>query len=407
MKHKSLCSMLLGAAVGISSLNYTYASDGKERNEMNRLVDKTISTSLVCMERSVEEIGDTLRYPTYGTKDLRWQTNGSGDWVSGFYPGCLWYSFALSNDKKFETWARQWTSGISQEKYNTKSHDLGFRFMCTFGNGLLWGDSSLKSSYTDNILTAAETLSKRYHPTFQALSSNWDKFPEPNSIPVVIDIMMNIELLFWASQNGGNERYYEMARSHALTTWKDFVRTDGGTYHVVRYDKKTGNIINRGQLQGEGTETTWSRGHAWMVYGLVVAYRFTHETVFLDRAKLALDYFIRNLPEDRIAAWDFHSKVNYRDVSASAIVVSALYELLTYLPEGVEKDHYSREADLMLTSLCKSPYFTEGKNTNCLLDHSVQYYPINSNVDVHVHLLIITFWRHCIVTSNFISNLLG
>ena len=96
MKKKTLHSILWSIGLGVMSISLTYASDNPARSEMNRLVDRTIKTSLVCMERSVAEVGDTLKYPTYGTKDLRWQTNGSGDWVSGFYPGALWYSFAAA-----------------------------------------------------------------------------------------------------------------------------------------------------------------------------------------------------------------------------------------------------------------------------------------------------------------------
>ena len=36
----------------------------------------------------------------------------------------------------------------------------------------------------------------------------------------------------------------------------------------------------------------------------------------------------------------------------------------------------------MISSLCTPPYFTDGLRTNCILTHSVQYLPLNSNVDV-------------------------
>jgi len=349
------------------------------RDDLNNLVKETISSSISCLERTVAEIGDTLKYPTYGTPERTWQVNSSKDWVSGFFPGALWYAYALSGNQTFESWARSWTSGIEAEKYNAKTHDLGFRFMCTYGKGIEF-EPSLEDAYKPIILTAAETMSHRYHPEFKALSSNWDRKKIEGTTPCVIDIMMNLEILFWAARNGGDPGYSQLAIDHANTTWKDFLREDDGTYHIVRYSQVDGSIVDKGQLQGDVKESTWSRGHAWLVYGLIMTYRFTQDVVFLDRAKRAADYFIRNLNPDGIANWDFQSNENYTDVSASAIVTSGLYELITLLPEGREKDYYSYQADRMLAALCHAPYFI-GNETNCLLDHSVQYFHLDHNVD--------------------------
>jgi hypothetical protein len=349
---------------------------------LDSLVDNAIGISLRHLEMSVAEVADTTLFPTYATKELKWKLKSSADWTSGFYPGCLWYAYELSGDPRFEKWARQWTASCEKEKLNTDTHDLGFRFLCSFGNGLRLGKGDAYRGYKDVILTAANTLSQRFNPRVGCLSSNWDRVKIENSFPVVIDIMMNLELLYWASRNGGPSYLADYARTHAVTTFRDFVRPDGGTYHIVRYDKDTGKIINRGTLQGAGDETTWSRGHAWAVYGMVVVYRYTREKEFLDNAMRLADYFIRHLPEDRIAAWDFQSDITYRDVSASCIVTSALFEMIRYIDDSTRKKHYRTEAESMLRSLCRAPYFTADAETSCLLDHSVQYLPLNSNVDV-------------------------
>ena len=374
---KKLILIIAAAALAASC---TDKQPQTEREAMNSLVKETIEASLACLERSVAEIGDTLKYPTYGTPERNWQVKSSADWVSGFYPGSLWYAYAISGNKDFENWAKSWTTGIEAEKYNTKTHDLGFRFMCTFGNGIKFDGENLEAAYKPIVLTAAQTLSGRYHPEFGALSSNWDRQAIEGTTPCVIDIMMNLELLFWAAENSGDPNYAQLAINHANTTWKDFLREDDGTYHIVRYSQKDGSVVDKGQLQGDVKESTWSRGHAWLVYGLVMSYRFTHDVVFLDRAKRAADYFIRNLNPDGIANWDFQSTENYTDVSASAIVTSALYEMITMLPDGREKDYYSCQADRMLSALCQEPYFI-GRTTPCLLDHSVQYFHLDHNVD--------------------------
>ena len=254
--------------------------------------------------------------------------------------------------------------------------------MCTFGNGLRLGKDPEYSNYKDVILTAASTMSKRYNEKIGCFSSNWDMLRIENSFPVVIDIMSNLNILFWAAENGGPAYYKDYALNHAHKTYRDFVRPDGGTYHIVRYNKNTGEIINKGTLQGAGDETTWSRGHAWMVYGLMETYSYSKNKEILNMAIKMSDYFIEQLPTDQVSAWDFHSNIDYRDVSATAIVTSALFKLASLLEEKVLKEKYTSQAEAMLESLCKPPYFIDNINSNCILDHSVQYLPINSNVDV-------------------------
>lgn len=351
-------------------------------NKLDSLVNRAIKISLIRLENSVKEINDTTLFPTYGTKQLKWILKPSDDWTSGFYPGCLWYAFELSKDPRFEQWARQWTSSIAHEKNNTETHDLGFRFMCSFGNGLRLGDGKENDEYKNILLAAANTLSQRFSPVVGCLSSNWDLHGTENSFPVIVDIMMNLDLLFWASENGGSQDFVNYARNHAINTYRDFIRPDGSTYHIVRYDKNSGKIINKGTLQGAGDETTWSRGHAWTTYGMVLMYRYTKEKQFLDAAVRLANYFIDHLPQDHVSAWDFQSNINYRDVSATCIVASALFEMIQYIDDGTLKNHFQFNAESILMSLCQAPYFNNDVSTNCLLDHSVQFLPINSNVDV-------------------------
>jgi unsaturated chondroitin disaccharide hydrolase len=227
---------------------------------LDSLVSNALKLSLVHLEHSISEVGDTTLYPTHGTSELRWKLRGADDWTSGFYPGCLWYAFEISKDPRFERWARQWTAALEPEKLNTETHDLGFKFMCSFGNGLRLGNGSNAGKYREIMLTAAKTLASRFDPHVGCLRSNWDVLHAQNSFPVIIDIMMNLELLFWASQNGGPAYCADYALTHAVTTCRDFVRSDGSTYHIVRYDSSTGKVINKGTLQGAGDESTWARG---------------------------------------------------------------------------------------------------------------------------------------------------
>ncbi|HXX65138.1 MAG TPA: glucuronyl hydrolase [Bacteroidota bacterium] len=361
---------------------FTFVHQATGSSHLDSLVNDAVKISLEHLERSVSEVADSTLFPSYGTPQLKWKLTKSSDWTSGFYPGCLWYAFELSHDSRFESWARSWTGTLEKEKLNKGTHDLGFMMLNSFGNGLRLEKGAAPGNYKDILLTSALTFSSRYSKVIGCLSSDWDIVTVENSFPVIIDIMMDIELLFWASVHGGPEDLAEYARSHALVSARDLVRTDGSTYHIVRYDKKTGAILSRGTMQGEGDETTWSRGQAWGLYGMVMSYRYTKDERFLKTATRLADYFLSHLKGDHVAPWDFQSKIDYRDVSATAIATSALFELVMYVKGDTVRSRYQTEAESMLGSLCSASYFTDGKQTSCLLDHAVQYLPIHSNVDV-------------------------
>ena len=361
------------------------SAKGTKTNNLNKLVDQTISTSLKTLVKSVEEVKDYNKYPNQGTKEFKWQLQTAHDWTSGFYPGTLWYAYELSKDPKFKDWAEKWTAGIEREKFNSHTHDLGFRFNCSFGNGLrLAPTDTATHRYKEILLTAAATADSRYVPIIGQYPSDWDEKSKTieNSVGGLVDVMMNLELLLWASENGGDPAIRERCITHTRNVFRDFVRADGGTYHIVRYDKNTGKVLNKGQLQGDVDESTWSRGHAWMVYGNTIVYRYTKNPEFLKNAMRLADYFIANLPADKVANWDFQSKLDHRDASASAIVCSALFEMQKYITDKKLKNYYLTQAEAILKSLCQPPYFTEGKGTNCLLYHSTQYFHKTQNTDV-------------------------
>lgn len=352
-------------------------------NKLDKTVDHAIETSLKCLERSVAEVGNPKLYPTYATKELKWKLDSSSNWVSGFYPGSLWKAYELSNDNRFKDWAEKWTAGIEDQKYNTGTHDLGFRFGCAFGNGLrLAPNDSATAGYKNILQTAARTADSRFFAQAGVYPSDWDAHPLPNSRPMVIDVMMNLELLMWAANHGGDPEIMNRCISHTQRSFHDLIREDGGSFHVVRYDKATGEVLGKGQLQGDTDSSTWSRGHAWMVYGLVVVYRYTKDPRYLDMVTKVADYFIDHLPPDQIANWDFQSKLDHRDASASAIVASALFELQDYLAAKEKEEYYLEHAEKILQSLCSSPYFSNGEGTNCLLLHSTQYFGVTENTDV-------------------------
>jgi len=331
------------------------------------------------LRRAVAELGDSLRYPRSTQPDGTWKTGKIRDWTSGFFPGSLWLAFEATNDDGFRDGAERWTQGLeSLQKYGG-SHDVGFMVFNSFGNGYrLTGNEE----YKQVILATARTLMTRYSPTVGLIKS-WDKRKWP--YPVIIDNMLNLELLFWASQNGGTRDMYDAAVSHAEKTMKNHFRADHSTYHVIGYDSATGTVISRGTHQGAADASCWARGQAWAVYGFTMTYRFTRDERFLRTAQQAADYFLSHLPADRVPYWDFQAPNipnEPRDASAAAIAASALLELGTFVTDAALKAKYFGEAESMLRSLAGPAYLAEGTSSRGILNHSVGNKPSNTDVDV-------------------------
>lgn len=304
-----------------------------------------------------------------------------GDWTSGFFPGELWMMYQLTSDPYWKEKALEFTLPLEQEKWNGKTHDMGFKMYCSFGKA--W-DVTKNPEYRDVLIQSAKTLATRFKPNVGCIRS-WDHNFDKWDFPVIIDNMMNLELLFWAARETGNQMYKEIAVRHAETTMKNHFREDYSCFHVVDYDPKTGEVQSRNTHQGYSDQSTWSRGQAWGLYGFTMVYRETGAKKFLRQAENIAAYILNhpNLPENRIPYWDFdapHIPDEPYDASAAAIIASALYELSNY---SKEREWYLKEADRIFETLISPEFFANPQtNHGFLLKHSTGSKAHNSEVDV-------------------------
>jgi unsaturated chondroitin disaccharide hydrolase len=238
--------------------------------------------------------------------------------------------------------------------------------------------------YHAAMLDAAEALISRFDERVGAIRS-WDHNRDKWQYPVIIDNMMNLEFLFWATKVTGDSTYYKIADAHAETTLANHFREDFSSYHVVDYDTLTGNVVNRHTHQGYAHESAWSRGQAWGLYGYVMCYRETGKVKYLEMAekiaKLMLEH--PNMPEDLVPYWDYDAPEipnAPRDASAAAIMASAMFELDNYLP-GNDR-FYKRTANQVLDNLTASYRSDIEGNKGFILDHSTGHLPGKHEVDV-------------------------
>ena len=344
------------------------------------IVDRNLNIAEDHYSKMVTAIGKTDKSPRTIDKNGNLIMVNSGDWTSGFFPGCLWKIYEYTKQDKWKSEAQFYTRNIEKEKFNNTTHDLGFMLYCSFGNGYrLTGNSH----YKDILIQSAKTLITRFNPKVGCIKSwesndRWD-------YPVIIDNMMNLELLFWATKETGDSTFYNIAVTHANTTIKNHFRKDYSTWHVLSYDTATGQVLKRNTAQGYEDESCWARGESWALYGFTMCYRETKDGRYLKQAKGIAKYILtsKNLPEDMIPYWDYNASNipnEVRDASAAAIMASALYELSTFVnnPEL----NYKESADRILKSLSSPKYLNETGNSNFILMHATGSKPADSEVDV-------------------------
>ena len=381
MKQKILLPIFLPLLLFYSCQGPSGPSEGLTLEQIGQqleLLDENILK--VQAEDPLTANGQKRVVPRTINKDGSLSVVPAGDWTSGFYPGVLWYMFELTGEQEWKDKAVKYTAELEDEQYNGSNHDVGFRMFCSFGNALrLTGDES----YVPVLVQSAKTLIARYYAYVGCIRS-WDFNQENWQCPVIIDNMMNLELLFWTSKQTGDQVYYDIAFTHALTTMRNHFRPDNSSIHVVDYDTITGDVRKMNTHQGYSDESAWSRGQAWGLYGYTVSYRLTDHIDFLKQAENIATFLLEHphMPDDLVPYWDYDAPGipdEPRDVSAAAIMASALYELCKYSEKGA---YYKEKADRIMESLGTTYASAPGENYGFILGHSVGAKPFDSEVDV-------------------------
>ncbi|MGH8897032.1 MAG: glycoside hydrolase family 88 protein [Egibacteraceae bacterium] len=312
------------------------------------------------------------------TRSGRWTYPQKARWTAGFWPGQLWLASLAADDRALADAAAAAARRLAPRRTDTSTHDMGFLFSPSWVTAFrLTGDVA----WRDGALVAAESLTRRFNPRGSFIRA-WGRLDSPvNAGRAIIDTMMNLDLLFWASAQTGDDRFADIARRHATTSATHHVRDDGSTAHVFDFDPATGAPIGRNTHQGYSPTSCWARGQAWAVYGFTTAYRRTKVEQFLATARKVADWFLAHLPADAVPFWDFRSPDLPRDVrdsSAGAIAACGLLDLARVTGE----DRYREGALRILRALCQE-YTTFGMPTHeAILLHGTGNKPGNADIDV-------------------------
>lgn len=303
------------------------------------------------------------------------QRGDRAHWVDGFWTGLLWLAYVHSGDTAFADAALNWSERLRGLKHSTSTHDLGFIF---FLSHVLGGRVLNDETLYDHAVEAARSLIRRYNPWGEYLQA-WGEIDgtRKDRGRTNIDLMMNLALLYWASERTGDPTFARVATQHARTTRLTLVRGDGSTAHVADFVPETGVWVRRDTYQGFAHDSCWSRGQAWALYGFATCYAATGLPAFLGTARTLARYTLTHLPDDLVPFWDFDSPDipnTYRDSSAAAVFACGLLELAD-VEEDLNLAAEWREWAQRITASLWAHYSSQGTNVPAILLHGSRSVP--------------------------------
>lgn len=328
---------------------------------------------------STDENGehDDKRVGEYRIDDgLQW-------WTNGFWGGILWLMYQETGEEKYAAIARKSEVWMDEcfEAFLGLHHDVGFMWLPTsVANYRLTGDMDARRRG----LHAANLLAGRFNPVGRFIRA-WDDVGDEDTRGwAIIDCMFNIPLLYWASEETKDPRYKHIAMMHADTVMGAFIRPDGSSEHIVKFDPEVGGKLETYRGQGYAKGSAWTRGQTWAMYGFMMSYIHTKKPEYLDTAKRVARYFMDHIPESGIIPVDFQQPAEpaYEDSTAAAIAACGFIELAKYVEDDEKAEYmqaalkllkvldeqkcdYSEQQD-NIVNMCSGAYFNNSQNISII-----------------------------------------
>lgn len=304
------------------------------------------------------------RYDNRGKSDINW-------WTNGFMGGLLWLMYGTTGEEAYRTAAMEQEKLLDGAFANCEKldHDVGFLWLLT--SAAAYRETQEAASWR-RALSAANVLASRANLRGGYIRAWNGKGREGWAI---IDCMMNLPILHWASRQTGDDRFAQIAQMCADTTMKNHLRADGSVRHIVIYDVQTGSVLKEDGGQGYATGSSWSRGQAWAIYGFALSFRYTDNWEYLDAAKRVANYFITCTSGDNLPRCDFRAPAQpvVYDSTAGAIAACGMLELAQHVqPE--EQSTYTDAALRLLRAM---------ERTHCCWDTAVDFITQNGTERYH------------------------
>ena len=372
---------------------------------LDRQIDNALAFAEIQLERLAHRTG-ARRYPCYTDTNGKWIGRDLNGWCCGFPAGLMWMMYSHTGNEKWANYGRDWNDSI-RPRATASDNDTGFQIFNAFGYAMRYASDALSDEeirdYEGVIRWANETFTTQRYNAHVGGFRTWPPTlfdPYEGQFEINSDMVMNLELPLYVAKATGDMDLVDKVVRHANTTWThtvfkdgdeqwespdsdEFVpRQHGSHWHVVEFDPANGSVINKRTHQGDKTESTWSRGQAWLIYGYAMLYRYTGHKINLERAEVVFDYYMAALKaqsKDSIPYTDFDAPVDERhalDTSAAAIVASAAIELYQFTGNA----KYLHAAERMLNDLTSPPYLATNTPYEAILTRGSWEYDTHEEV---------------------------
>jgi unsaturated chondroitin disaccharide hydrolase len=354
--------------------------------EVNDTLDRVRAKMAAVCERSrgkipsttVKGVHDDCAHPSDPVRTFQ-ETEGIFWWTNGFWAGINWLLYHDTKEERYADIAR-YTEEVMDKCFDGfygLHHDVGFMLQpSAVADFKLTGNADSRR----RAMHAANLLAGRYNPAGRFIRA-WNEHDGADVRGwAIIDCLMNLSLLYWASEDGNDgvcskdPRFRQIAMLHCDTALERFLRPDGSVNHIVEFNPETGAFVKTYGGQGYAEGSTWSRGQAWALYGFCISSSHTRKTAYLDAAKSAAHYFIANIPSSGLVPVDFRQPPEpaWEDSTAAAIAASGLLEIARQVGER-EADMY-RSAALRLLDALVEQRCDWSADTDCILTHCCSAY---------------------------------
>lgn len=291
-------------------------------------------------------------------------------WTTGFWTGEIWLAYEHTGDERFrragEVQVESFLERI-KNKVDVDHHDMGFLYSpsCVAAYQLTGSEKGKQAA-----LMAADQLMGRWQEKGQFFQA-WGKVGADDNYRLIIDCLLNMPLLFWASEVSGDPGYREKATRHIRTAMHYVIRPDHSTYHTFFFDAGTGQPLRGATHQGYRDGSAWGRGQSWGVYGAALSYSRIQDPVYIDIFEKVTDFFLTHLPKDLVPYWDFDfsdGSDEPRDSSCAAITACGMLEMAKYLPKE-KADFYVGMAKRLMKALADRCAVKSSAESNGILLH--------------------------------------
>ncbi|MDE5939263.1 MAG: glycoside hydrolase family 88 protein [Lachnospiraceae bacterium] len=298
-------------------------------------------------------------------------------WTTGFWTGEIWLAYEYEKERGGSSADRLRESGEIQvesflrrieNKIEVEHHDMGFLYSpsCVAGYKLVGSEKGREAA-----IKAADQLITRYHPVGEFIQA-WGPMDAPENYRLIIDCLLNLPLLYWASEETGDHKYRDIAEKHIHTAIANVIREDFSTWHTFFFDMKTGAPDHGATCQGYRDGSAWARGQAWGIYGCALAYKYTRREEYIAVFKGVAQYYLEHLPKDMVPFWDLEftdGDDQPRDSSSASIAACGMLEMIKAM-DAADAAVYKRYAGQMMKSLYDYYAVWDEKESNGLVLHS-------------------------------------